>query len=429
MFAVRMLLIPLILFAAGSEGTALAAPAKIEEVAVGTLVKVNRSGGLVRLKKGDPLQSGDEVATDGETAVDIRLEDETLIRVGVSSVYKIQEDSKINSLIHRLLSGAVRVMVPKSETKTSAIKFRLFTPEGTIGVRGTEFVVIRSDGKTQLKGLDGTVMFGPAEADFANDSIFVNVGRGFQSSVNAKDKSAGKPEKFDLKKYLTEINSREGVFGPLAARVDGVRVHARADSTGASKPQLAASSAGGSAKPATKLSVEPAQKRPSGSGVNFQKMLLEGALDGSLAKITEALNNGADIDSTNDTGLSPLQLALTENDKKHKEVVLHLITNGANLDVVDEDGDTPLLFVIRNNLDFDYVESLVEAGGCDLTKKTRDGLLADELAEKLGNKKVVEYFQDDKVLKENKIAFAARKKREKDAEVARAKAAKALLKK
>jgi len=407
MFAARMLLIPLGIFSLTA--AAEAAPGKIEEVGKGTLVKVSRAGTVVRLKKGDALQSGDEVTTDAETAVDIRLEDETLIRVGVNSAYRIQEDSKINSLVHRLLSGVVRVLVPKSEAKSSAVKFRLYTPEGTIGVRGTEFVVIRSNGKTQLKGLDGTVMFGPVEADFSNDSIFVNVGRGFHSTVSQTDKTASKPEKFDLPKYLQEINGKAGQFGPLAARVEGTKMHARVN-VPASLPVAAVAAA----KPAI-IAQEIPQKKPAvGGGVNQQKLLLEGALNGDLKQVREAMQKGAEVNSTNEIGVTALQMALTEKSEKHKDVVIYLIANGANVNIKDKQGLTPLMFVAEHKLDIEYARALVDPGAADMTAEDRQGRIPAEIARAVGYEELTAYLESQAAIDDYNNAVeerAARKKK------------------
>lgn len=109
MRAVRMLLKTLVISTFFVPLTALASAGKIEKVGMGPSVKCLRAGSAVHLKEGDKLEVGDELTTDDKTAVDIRLEDETLIRVGVNSSYKVQEDSKLHSLVHRLLSGVVRV--------------------------------------------------------------------------------------------------------------------------------------------------------------------------------------------------------------------------------------------------------------------------------------------------------------------------------
>lgn len=393
MFAVRMLLSLFVFVSFTLGGDAFAAAGKIEEVGQGTLVKVTREGAVVRLKKGDALQSGDEVATDAETAVDIRLEDDTLIRIGVNSSYKVQEDSKINSLIHRLLTGVVRVMVPKSAGKNTAVKFRMFTPEGTIGVRGTEFVVIRSDGKTQLKGLDGEVMFGPADADFENAGAFVLVGRGFDSEISAGGKAASKPAKFDQPKYLQEIGSKGGLFGPLASRGGNVKVHARRDNSGAAAaPVVTAAPVPAKAPPADKSI--GAKKKPVVAGTNWLKVLLKGAYDGDMDKVKQALGKGADINGVDkDVGFTALQVAMSENSTKHKEMVIYLIKRGASVNVRNKQGLTPLMVVAEEQLDMEYAKALVYPGGADIDAVDKNKRMAQDIAREKGYNELADYLE------------------------------------
>ncbi|RZA00326.1 MAG: hypothetical protein EOP11_18450, partial [Proteobacteria bacterium] len=137
-------------------GPAYAAGALLEMVAgAGSdpTVLVKRGGKSLQLKKGAALESGDELITDRAGAVDIRLEDKSLLRVGSNSSYRLEENSSTHQFIHRLISGIVRVLVPKGE-KAAAMKLEVRTAEGTIGVRGTEFVVIRNGSATELKGLE-----------------------------------------------------------------------------------------------------------------------------------------------------------------------------------------------------------------------------------------------------------------------------------
>jgi hypothetical protein len=409
MFAVRMLLIPLAFSAFLGASIAQAAPGRIEEVGSGTLVKVSRAGANVRLKKGDELKSGDEVTTDASTAVDIRLEDETLIRVGINSAYRIQEDSKINALVHRLLSGVVRVLVPKSETKSNLVKFRLYTPEGTIGVRGTEFVVIRTDGKTQLKGLDGNVLFGPAEADFANESLFVSVSRGFSSTVLAGAKAAGKAEKFDLNKYLLELGAKGGLFGPLSARAESARTHLRADNAPVSAPPPAASAAKAEPKEKEKTNIG-SPKGPEKDPTNYQTMLLKAAAEDDVKAARLALKKGADIDGRDDVGYTALQIAMTFHKDK---MISFLILEGANVNVKDKDGFTPLMLVAREKLDVEYGKLLVDPGAADPDAKDKSGLSALDHAKASGYTELAAYLASQESIDDFEKAVIARNKKKK----------------
>jgi hypothetical protein len=69
--------------------------------------------------------------------------------------------------------------------------------------------------------------------------------------------------------------------------------------------------------------------------------LFEACQSEDLAAVKEALNNGADVNATNNEGTTPLIVAC--NNKHKSEIVQLLIEAGANLDAVDKDGDSPLL--------------------------------------------------------------------------------------
>lgn len=420
MFAVRMLLIPLMIlgFFGASPAAVAAIGVKIEKVGVGTVVKVTRAGAVLRLKEGDPLQSGDELNTDAQTAVDIRLEDETLIRLGVSSTYKVEESSKFLSLIHRLITGVVRIQVPKAENKASDIKFRLYTPEGTIGVRGTEFVVIRTSAGTELKGLDGEVLFGPAEADFAQAENFVQVRRGFSSSVKAGGK-ANKPEKFNLGEYLQQINGAGGVFGPLSGKAPPVKMYARSVTPSAPAAAPSAPAATAASKPAATVSANVGGGKRNDNHVNWQKRLYEAVLDAKIGKVKEAIAKGADVNMLEkDLGYTPLQMAITEAKEKDVEVLLILLQNGANPNAANHDGLTALMLLGKGKFDMDqgkameYAKALVNPGGADIEVKNKKdgGKTAGDYAAESGFQELADYLNGDEAAADQLEHMNSRKK-------------------
>lgn len=418
MGVVRKLLIPLgILLIMGQPSMALAAQAvTIEKVALGNEVKVKRNGAVIRLKEKDQLQSGDELSTDAQTAVDVRLEDQTLIRVGVSSTYKVEESSKFLALIHRLITGVVRIQVPKNESKNAEIKFRLYTPEGTIGVRGTEFVVIRSAEGTELKGLDGEVVFGPAETDFAAAEKFVVVKRGFHSRVKAGQAST-KPEKFELLDYLQHINGAKGPFGPLSGRKAESKTYARKDSSGASKPVAQGPLGAAPEKKDEKYNL--VGKRDEGVvHVDWQRRLINGLIDSKASQVQEALSHGADPNLTEEkSGLTPLQIAVQLAEKKDREILIALVVAGANPDKMNKEGETPLMYIADHGLDLEYAKALVDSGA-DIEIKDKVGYTAADIAKEKDYKELEQYLRSDEAQKDMEEGQAARLKREKEKEKA-----------
>lgn len=415
--AARMLMKSLTIMAALAPGLALAATAKIEKIGTGSAVKVVRAGKVLELKEKDGLEPGDEITTDANTAVDLRFEDETLLRVGVNSSYRLQSDSKLGTLFHRLVNGAVRVLVKPAEgdkKEAANLKFRLNTPEGTIGVRGTEFVVITQNGKTDVKGLDGEVVFGPADADYkASPKSFVMVTRGFESSIGKGGKSARAPEKFDLKRYLDEMGMKGSPFAPLAGRVSGANKYARAaapkaDATPAPAPSMTSL---GTPKPAPKAVEVPKKQAavPAKLG-EMQDLLLAAAKDGNTKAARKALNAGAYVDGTTEKGegLTALQVALLfERDEMVKFLVKEA---GADVNKRDKNGKTPLMVVAEEKLPLDYAEALVYPGGADLSLVDREGNTAADLAKQSGAKEIEEYLNSKRAQEESDRAFLERKK-------------------
>lgn len=408
MIAVRMLLKLFVILCVAVPAFAFASVGKIEKVGAGQVVKVTRAGNSVRLKEGDLLEVGDELSTDAATAVDIRLADDTLIRVGVNSSYRVEESSKLHSLVHRLLSGVVRVLVKPTDRdhKDPTIKFRLQTPEGTIGVRGTEFVVVRTKGRTQLKGLDGEVLFGAGDTDFGKAGTYIPVPHGFESEIVA-DGGAPKVQKFDLKGYLSSINGSGGPFGPLSSRTAGqanryVRSAVTPDTAAKPAPIEEAAEKSAKAGPVAEKPKSHAEKP------DHQSLLLKAAFAGDVEVAKRALAGGANIDapSGESLGHNALQVAML-NDKK--DMFLFLVGEGADCNKVDENGLTPLMFAAVQKLDMAFAYALVDPGAADVDITNKDGKTALDLAKAKGNKDLAQYLASEKVTEDYARALEAKK--------------------
>jgi ankyrin repeat protein len=73
--------------------------------------------------------------------------------------------------------------------------------------------------------------------------------------------------------------------------------------------------------------------------MNFNKMLMEGAREGDVDKVREALKNGADIASRDGDKSTPLHWSVFNG---HLEEVKELLIWGANPNTTDMFGRTPL---------------------------------------------------------------------------------------
>ncbi len=347
-------------------GEVLAAEATIEEVGGSEAVSVVRAGKTLKLKKGEKLQPEDELSTDSKTAVDIRLDDKTLIRVGVNSTYKLSQDNAAKRFLHRLISGIVRVLVPKQENKDGSIRFEMRTPEGTIGVRGTEFVVIRNGAETKLKGLEGEVMFGAKDADLKNDPTVVLVARGFESVIGASG-GPRKPERFPLKEYLREIDRKgNGLFGALAERSRGtMRQRAVPVASSASRPS--APTAVAIATP--RVNLPSAARKVEKKKADPNELMISAAFSGNLVLLKKAFDEGAKVSYKDPDGNAVIHVAAVAD---HKDVIQVLLDQySANVDERNKKGETPLILVAVESGNLETAQLLLENDADVLAKDNR----------------------------------------------------------
>ena len=407
-------------------GSSFAAGAVIEAIGGADHVQVNRSGKQLLLKKGESLELGDELSTDQRTSVDVRLDDRTTIRVGVNSSYKMVEDSHSKQLFHRLLSGIVRILVPQSkEPGKKEIRFRMTTPEGTIGVRGTEFVVqhLESKGQTVLHGLEGIVSFGPENTDFSATANFVEVKKGFQSSITKGAAKAVTPEAFDLDAYKQQINGPMGAFAPLAGRLGSeqisrggaVPVTATAPtpvsskvldsgkkqsmgSSGGSNSSSSASIGGGGAiqLPAHNPTPSPGAEAVQKSDPNFE--LMQAVVTGDMAKVKNAVDaKKANVNFRDEeNGYSPLYAAVTTDaldTEKKLEMMFFLVSRDANVDIKNKRGQTPLMAAaLEENIDPKVAQYLYE-NGADPELKDKSGKNFKQYATDLNREKMLQWLK------------------------------------
>ncbi|MGZ3694212.1 MAG: ankyrin repeat domain-containing protein [Bdellovibrionota bacterium] len=380
-----------ILMPAGGRA-ALADHAKIEAIGGGNNVTVKRSGKSLQLKQGDLLEAGDELATDDHTAADIRFDDQTLVRVGVNSNYRIVEDAGTTKFLHRLFAGVVRVLVPvKKEAKTEEIKFKMKTPQGTIGVRGTEFTVAIAKGETALHGLSGEVQFGSVDADYADTSKFVYVGRGMMSTV-AAGKAATKPVKYDMDKYQKEINSSSGVFGAVAKR-SNLNMLRRGENA-----PVVASNSGGIGQPKAETTVHnvvaPAKVMPKEKAKrSLEAQLIDAIIAKSLPQVKALMKAGADVNYKAEDNVTPLHYAVIS---ESLEIVQTLISAGAKVNATTKSGNTPLMQVAIDSAPKVIAELLIQ-NDADPKLKNKADMTALEIAlakpEKDRDDELVEFLQ------------------------------------
>jgi tankyrase len=103
------------------------------------------------------------------------------------------------------------------------------------------------------------------------------------------------------------------------------------------------------------------------------------------------LNAGADINSSDKMGITPLMLACGKAIQSYQELAEMLIKKGAVINVHDRLGYSPLLLSLSGG-SAEMAELLIEKGA-DVYAQTKHGETALSLAEKAGYSKIIELLR------------------------------------
>ena len=158
-------------------------------VGVGDIIN-QKSENLVT---GSKVYFGDTIITKAQSNVQILLLDETAITVGEKSELTIDEfvydpESKVGKIVSNIKIGTVR-MITGEISKKNPDNLEINVPTGSIGARGTEFVVVTtSDQKSTIlllgPGKNNTLGMVPGVLNVSDGSNTVNIATpGFQSVV------------------------------------------------------------------------------------------------------------------------------------------------------------------------------------------------------------------------------------------------------
>jgi hypothetical protein len=131
-----------ILCAAGSAHAA--EPCGVVKLASG-VARVERGNQVIPVTVGLTLEANDRVVTNSASSVGITLRDDTLVSVGPRSSLLIEnftfnQTTHEGSLAIRVATGAMR-MISGLIARQSPGSLRVRTPNATIGIRGTDFIV------------------------------------------------------------------------------------------------------------------------------------------------------------------------------------------------------------------------------------------------------------------------------------------------
>jgi hypothetical protein len=109
------------------------------------VVTVVRNGQSIPLKVGDPLYQKDIIRTGTDSTVGIIFEDNTVLSLGPNSEIVIDEyifapEKGMLSMVARILKGTASYLSGIiGKQSPESVKFH--TPDATIGIRGTQFLV------------------------------------------------------------------------------------------------------------------------------------------------------------------------------------------------------------------------------------------------------------------------------------------------
>jgi|GEM_PF-2956208 len=204
---------PCALGAEGEEATGV--PVVILRVEGDGIAKVKKAIGTEEVAGANgKVYPGDRVITDEKSTVFLMINDGSVIKVGLSSEFKV-EQAKLHERFmvwaFGLMKGSMRAMVEKNPNPD--VRFKINTPSGTIGVRGTEFVVaLDDDAKTSyLYTIEGLVSYGTASCETSNSCIDVRAGE--SSSMKVGESRPSKPQVFQSKDLfgIGAANAKPGI--------------------------------------------------------------------------------------------------------------------------------------------------------------------------------------------------------------------------
>ena len=108
-------------------------------------IRLGKDARLGSPQPGDPLRSGERIATGKDGAASVVLNDGTVLTLGPNttadlSQFQFDTTTQQGNFVLELLQGSVRV-VTGLLSKLNPDRFKVKTPTAVVGVRGTDFIV------------------------------------------------------------------------------------------------------------------------------------------------------------------------------------------------------------------------------------------------------------------------------------------------
>lgn len=112
--------------------------------------------------KNDTVTSGTVIRTGDNSHAVLKFEDGQVVSMQANSIFQVREyryepkQAEENSIIFSMFKGGMRFITGQIGQR-SPNAFRLATPSATIGIRGTEFLVVMANNATYSQVLSGSI--------------------------------------------------------------------------------------------------------------------------------------------------------------------------------------------------------------------------------------------------------------------------------
>lgn len=271
-----------------------------------------------QLKISDRIHEGDTIQTDPNTTVVIRF-NASQIQIMADSEFRMEmQDETTTQRVFYLLRGWIHSLIHNDGS--GDVKVKINTPTGTLGVRGTEFVMeyVPATSSTKVYMIEGVVsVAGPNAADSA---LTNNVTAPNEANVSASPGTPVPRSKDSIKTQFLPFKFRE--------------LH--------------------KAKPK-----DAAFRRQERRLRDFQDLLVGGSMSSAMAKLSEILSNGGPKDLNRRLNGRPLiQVAARRG---WDSLVEQMITSGVDPNMTDGNGDT-LAHILAPDNKYLLLERLAQYG-------------------------------------------------------------------
>ena len=208
MFRSRILYCALLLTAFTTD--AIAKPAG-KAVGVNQVARIVKGSNIGKMTVGQGIFVGDKIATKANGQVQIQFNDKTRLVIGPSSTLVIRKyvasgRSSARSFSVRAFAGAFR-FISGNSAKPS---YRITTPTGTIGIRGTRFDFgVRSRGRTYVILFNGAVQLcGTAGSCRTIDELCEIAGTDSRGNARLSSEPEYLPRRGDIRRSFPYVRSQ-----------------------------------------------------------------------------------------------------------------------------------------------------------------------------------------------------------------------------